>query len=100
VAIGDAQRRPDGHFPPASEFAAGPILGRLPVVPLASADASPPPGAIGFYSDGADHAQAVGISTLGRRLFIDSTAGVLSTNVAQHLLRSGKPVPLGDDAFG
>lgn len=61
------------------------------MVALVSPDASPPPGAIGFYSDGANHAEAVGISTLGRRLFIDSNAGVLSTNAAEHLVRASSP---------
>jgi len=91
VAIGDAQLRPDGHFLPAGEFAARPTLNRLRLVTLASADASPPPGAIGFYSDGANHAEAVGISTLGQRLYMDSNAGVLSTNAAEHLLRPSSP---------
>lgn len=91
VAIGGAQHRPDGHFPPA-QFAAGFRLSRLlRVVALVSPDASPPPGTIGFYSDGANHAEAVGISTLGRRLFIDSNAGVLSTNAAEHLVRASSP---------
>lgn len=44
---------------------------------------------IGFFSDGANHAEAVGISTLGQRLFIDSNAGVLSTDAAEHLDRVG-----------
>ncbi len=88
VAIADARRRPEGDFPPAAEFAAGPTAGGLRLAALGSADASPPAGAIGFYSDGADHAEVVGISTLGRRLFIDSNAGVLSTNAAEHLLRA------------
>ena len=92
LAIGDAQHRPDGHFPPAGQFAAGFRPSRLlRVVALVSPDASPPPGAIGFYSDGANHAEAVGISTLGRRLFIDSNAGVLSTNAAEHLVRASSP---------
>jgi len=91
VAIGAAQHRTDGHFPPAGQFAAGFGLSRLlRVVALVSPDASPPPGTIGFYSDGANHA-AVGISTLGRRLFIDSNAGVLSTNAAEHLARASSP---------
>ncbi len=94
VAIGDAQHRPGGHFLPAGPFAAGYaglLSRRLRVVALVSLDASPPPGAIGFYSDGANHAEAVGISTLGRRIFIDSNAGVLSTNAAEHLLRASSP---------
>ncbi|MGH2868321.1 MAG: hypothetical protein ACRDNK_12240 [Solirubrobacteraceae bacterium] len=87
VAIGDAQHLTHGHFPPADQFAAG--LRRSPwqVVALASPFASPPARAIGFYSDGANHAEAVGISTLGRRLFMDSNAGVFSTNAAEHLVR-------------
>jgi hypothetical protein len=88
VAIGYAQHRADGHFPPSGQFAAGFPLSRPRMVALVSPDASPPPGAIGFYSDGANHAEVVGISTLGRRLFIDSNAGVLSTNAAEHLVRA------------
>ncbi|MDQ2895508.1 MAG: hypothetical protein M3Y09_07665 [Actinomycetota bacterium] len=92
VAIGAAQHRTDGHFPPAGQFAAGFGLSRLlRVVALVSPDASPSPGTIGVYSDGANHAEAVGISTLGRRLFIDSNAGVLSTNAAEHLVRASSP---------
>jgi hypothetical protein len=88
VAIGEAQHRPGGHFLPAAQFTAGFRVGRLRVVALVSPDGSPPPGAIGFYSDGANHAEVVGISTLGRRLFIDSNVGVLSTNAAEHLVRA------------
>lgn len=94
VAIGDARHRADGHFPSAGQFAAGyaRALSRLlRVVTLVSPDASPPPGAIGFYSDGVNHAEAVGISTLGQRLFIDSNAGVFDTNAAEHLLRPSSP---------
>ncbi len=94
VAIGDAQHRPGGHFLSADQFAAGYaglLSRRLRVVALVSPDASPPPGAIGFYSDGVNHAEAVGILTLGQRLFIDSNAGVLSTNAAEHLLRASSP---------
>jgi len=86
VAIGAAQDRPDGHFLPSRAFVAA--YRGLRLVALVSRDASPPPGAIGFYSDGADDAEVVGLSTLGRRLFIDSSAGVLSTNAAEHLVRA------------
>ncbi len=64
VAIGEAQHLADGHFPPADQFAAELRTSPWHVVALASPLASPPSGAIGFYSDGANHAEAVGISML------------------------------------
>lgn len=85
TAIEDAYTDPEGRFPPAEKLAAM-FPGR--VVALASADASPPAGVVGFYSDDANHAEAVALSALDRRLFIDSNDGVLSTNPADDLFRA------------
>lgn len=89
VAQAFAHRDPAGRFPPAQKIAA---RFRGKVIALGSPEDSPPAGGIGFYSDGANHAEAVALSALNQRLFIDSNAGVLSTNAAEHLLRlaSGK----------
>jgi hypothetical protein len=56
------------------------------VVQLAAPGDSPPPGKVGYYSDGQEHIATVIISASGRRLFIEAAADdVLSTNVAQYL---------------
>jgi len=74
---------------PAGRFPASPALARtLPgVVALASAKDTPRRGKTGYYSDGADHAEVVGVSALGARLFIDMNRGVLVTNASEHLTR-------------
>lgn len=62
--------------------------GRLRVVALAGADETPPPGAIGYYSDGADRAAMVTLAATGRRLFVELDRDkVLRTNVIEHLVR-------------
>ena len=53
------------------------------VVALASPSDTPPPDAIGYYSDGAKHAAAVTLSTLGKRLFFEVNGDVLHTNIMQ-----------------
>jgi hypothetical protein len=59
---------------------------RLPVVSLASPEATPPAGSIGYYSDGAQHAAAVVLSASGRRLFLEVDADeVVHTNVLKYL---------------
>jgi hypothetical protein len=56
-------------------------------VELAAPGDSPPPGRVGYFSDGHEHTALVTLSTLGRRLFIEASAGeVLHTNVAKYLL--------------
>jgi hypothetical protein len=56
------------------------------VVELATPGDSPPPRRIGYFSDGHEHTALVVLSTLGRRLFIEQSAGeVLNTNVAKYL---------------
>jgi hypothetical protein len=58
---------------------------RHSVVALASPSDTPPPGTIGYYSDGAQHAAAVGLSTQGRRLFLEVNGDVLHTNIARYI---------------
>ncbi|MDQ6751291.1 MAG: hypothetical protein M3Z33_11130 [Actinomycetota bacterium] len=84
AALGDAHRAPSGRLPPAEKIVAN--FNRK-VVTLGSADASPPAGVTGFFSDGLQHASGVAVSALGRRLFIDSSGEVVSTNAEEHLLR-------------
>ena len=55
------------------------------VVALASPDASPPAGSLGYYSDGAQRAVVAVLSAAGRRLFIDIAGDVTSTNVLEYL---------------
>jgi hypothetical protein len=58
----------------------------FPIAPLASPADTPPPGSVGYYSDGALHAAAVVVSAAGRRLFVEADADdVLRTNVAKYL---------------
>ena len=67
-------------------IASGGARGLLPVSPLASPADTPPPGTVGYYSDGAQHAAAVTLSDAGRRLFVEVDADdVLHTNVARYL---------------
>jgi hypothetical protein len=54
------------------------------VVALASPSDTPPPDAVGYYSDGAKHAAAVTLSTLGKRLFLEINGDVLHTNITQY----------------
>jgi hypothetical protein len=55
------------------------------LVALASPTDTPPEGAIGYYSDGQQHAAAVTVSASGRRLFIEWEADVVHTNVAGYI---------------
>ncbi len=84
VAVTHARHDRGGHFPPARKIVAA--FGAK-VVALDAAEAAPPAGRIGFFSDGAEHAEVVATSALGHRLFVDSNAGVLSTNAQEHLFR-------------
>lgn len=62
-----------------------PKLARV-AVELAAPGDSPPPRRIGYFSDGHEHTALAVLSTLGRRLFIEKSAGeVLHTNVAKYL---------------
>jgi hypothetical protein len=54
-----------------------------PLAALDSPSATPPAGALGYYSDGAEHIAVVIVSASGRRLFYELDADdVLRTNVA------------------
>jgi hypothetical protein len=52
------------------------------IVALANPTDAPPPGVVGYYSDGQEHIAVAVLSRSGRRLFIDYAGDVLSTNVA------------------
>ena len=54
------------------------------VVALAAASDSPPPGKVGYFSDGGHMAVAT-LSSAGRRLFIDLNGDVTATNVLEYL---------------
>jgi hypothetical protein len=56
------------------------------VVALPAPGDSPPPKRVGYYSDGVEHTVVAALSTSGKRLFLERSAGdVLSTNVAAYL---------------
>jgi hypothetical protein len=55
------------------------------IAALAGPGESPPPGKVGYYSDGARHVTVAVLSRAGRRLFIDSNGDVTSTNVLEYL---------------
>jgi hypothetical protein len=66
------------------------VLARFPrfrghLVPLPGPDDTPPPKTIGYWSDGAAHVGVVGLSTAGRRLFIEYEGDVLHTNVSGYI---------------
>jgi hypothetical protein len=66
------------------------LLARWPelkgfLVPLAGPIETPPPKRVGYWSDGAQHLAVVGLSTSGRRLFIEYEGDVLHTNVAGYI---------------
>jgi hypothetical protein len=79
-----ASKDPAGDFPTAPRVASY-LHGRD--TSLSSPSTSPPPGRVGFFSDGVGHVEVVGLSALGRRLYVDLDDGVLSTDVPEHLLR-------------
>jgi hypothetical protein len=62
-----------------------PHAGRV-VSPLAAPGDAPPPNRVGLYSDGREHTALAVLSTLGKRLYIENSAGnVFSTNVLAHV---------------
>ena len=68
------------------ERAREPRRGQYRLVELPTADATPPAGAVGYYSDGQQHVAMAILSASGRRLFIEYEGdGVLRTNVAGHI---------------
>ena len=89
LALALAQANPTGRFPPASTVVAAFPRARLPwkVAALSRASDTPPGSTVGVFSDAANHAEAVGVTASGQRLFIDSDNGVLSSNSYQHLTR-------------
>jgi hypothetical protein len=55
-------------------------------VALTGPTETPPPGGIGYYSDGGEHAAVVVVSASGRRLFLErQPGGALHSNVAAYL---------------
>jgi hypothetical protein len=52
---------------------------------LSSPADTPPPGTIGYYSDGAMHAAAVTLSAAGKRLFFEVNGDAVHTNVLRYL---------------
>lgn len=78
-------RNRTGYLSPAELLEAFPQLERVPVVALAAPSDTPPAGAVGYYSDGAQHVAAVVLSTPGRRLFFEYNGDVLHTNIAKYL---------------
>jgi hypothetical protein len=79
------ERNRTGYLTPAELLEAFPRLRGLPVVELAAPSDTPPAGAVGYYSDGGQHAAAVALSTPGRRLFFELNGDVLHTNIAKYL---------------
>ena len=79
------ERNRTGYLTPAELLAEFPQLERLPFVALAAPSDTPPAGAVGYYSDGAQHAAVVALSTLGRRLFLETHGDVLHTNIAKYV---------------
>ena len=79
----------DGFFTPAELVTRVPRLDRplsLRVVAMASAGETPPTGAVGYWSDGAQKVAVAVLSASGRRLFIEfSEDDVLRTNVAGYI---------------
>jgi hypothetical protein len=85
AAIAQHERKLPGLPTYAQLVESFPQIVRL-AVELAAPSDTPPAKRIGYYSDGREHTAVVAVSTLGRRLFIESAADdVLSTNVAQHI---------------
>jgi hypothetical protein len=89
VGLAASLAKPDAKQPGALTYAqliaAVPRLRRA-VVELVAPGDSPPPARVGYFSDGREHTVLAVLSGLGRRLFIEQSAGqVLSTNVAKYL---------------
>src|SRR5918999_2245917 len=55
------------------------------LVVLSSPSDTPPPDAVGYYSDGAKHAAAVTVSTAAKRLFFEVNGDAVHTNVLRYL---------------
>jgi hypothetical protein len=77
----------DGFLTPDElmELAGNPEPGAPALVVLSSPSDTPPPDAVGYYSDGAKHAAAVTVSTAGKRLFFEVNGDAVHTNVLRYL---------------
>lgn len=69
----------DGNYP--TFAAARDVIPDL--VELPAPDATPAPGRLGLYSDGAQHVTVVAVTLTGRRLFVDANGDVLTSNVPE-----------------
>ena len=88
-ALLEAVTPPEGQTAYRSAADAIERTGLSNVVVLDDAAATPPAGKLGLYSDGAQHAAAVGVTKSGRRVFIDVNADALSTNLSTALFAQG-----------
>jgi hypothetical protein len=76
----------DGYLTPDELMQlANPKPGELTLVVLPSPSDTPPAGAIGYYSDGAQHAAVVILSAAGKRLFFEVIGDAVHTNVLRYL---------------
>jgi hypothetical protein len=66
-----------GRYPTSTEF----LTHHPGVLALANPTDPVPPGKLGFFSDGAEHVEAVGVSSAGKRLFEDVNGDTVFTNV-------------------
>jgi hypothetical protein len=81
----EAEERGRRHLPTADELLTWrPRLGRA-MVALPGPQDTPPPGKVGYWSDGSGSYAGVGVSRLGRRLFVHQEGEVLHTNVAGYI---------------
>ena len=85
TAADDAEEAQSATFETADQYVGKYGYDGGDMVPLATPDASPPAGALGIFSDGAHHFEAVALSTLGRRMFYDVNGDVLTTNGIPYL---------------
>jgi hypothetical protein len=67
-----------------AEFAAR-FSGSYTIEQLSSPDASPSPGAIGYWSDVHKHALVAKLTSRGTRFFLEMDNGVMSTNTVAYL---------------
>jgi hypothetical protein len=73
--------RASTHYTPAATLVA---RGRGRIVALSGPDATPPPGQVGYWTDGGRHAAFVALSAAGRRLFFEDLDGrVRRTNLVE-----------------
>jgi hypothetical protein len=84
TAAGDAKDAHSTTFEPADQFV-DKYGSDGDMIVLATADATPPAGTIGIFSDGDRHFEAVALTTLGRRMFYDINGDVLTTNGTPYL---------------